>query len=197
MTRIPKENVEALVFIANKSIDITHNEYPYRLWVEWAYEGRPRVYLRDATGCGTVIRKELSPRYTNREMFIWLDGFLQGQEIWEEVRNAEAASSQETMQYPKTISIKQVGWRIVGRVWVDLHGGGHGSTVMHDQYVPLGELTKERLLSCINDNGHGCESISAASIGVFEVYEGDYCTNLRQLDIINNPSRLRFAKRGI
>lgn len=96
---------------------------------------------------------------------------------------------------PKTKEIVQTGWRTCGVATVQLWGGGVGEVEMDETLIPLGQLTKERLLSCVNDGKFGCERIIDAFVEVFEVYDNSvsYYRDTVYLD----ESRCRQGKRGI
>ena len=74
----------------------------------------------------------------------------------------------------KQITLKQIGWIIKGTAYLNLWGGGQGSIEMERKVVPLGQLTRAKLLGAVNDNGFGCESIFKAEIDVYELYEGGH-----------------------
>ena len=98
----------------------------------------------------------------------------------------------------KKITLEQTGWILRGEVDAEGHLGDRGEVEMDAVYVPLEELTIERVHSAINDGGIGVEVIHKAYVDVYELYEDDYdrYARFRTTLVIENP-RHHLVKRGI
>lgn len=72
----------------------------------------------------------------------------------------------------KTLTLKQVGWRITGTAVILLWGGGIATIRMEDAYIrSLAPLTEEQLVQNLNDNGFGVERIYGGEVNIHELYE--------------------------
>lgn len=72
----------------------------------------------------------------------------------------------------KTLTLKQVGWRITGTVVMLLWGGGIATIKMEDTYIrSLAPLTEDQLVQNLNDNGFGCQRIYGGEVHIHELYE--------------------------
>lgn len=69
----------------------------------------------------------------------------------------------------RTITLKQIGYRVEGEAELNLWGGGTGSIAM--QPTDIDELTTENVIRSINDNGFGCESFAGAEVDIYILYE--------------------------
>ncbi len=76
-----------------------------------------------------------------------------------------------------------------------LWGGGEGEIEMNRTFVALGQMTKGRLHSCVNDAGFGCQHILSARVDVWNAFENGYEEFNRSIDIANPEHDL--VKRGI
>lgn len=61
-------------------------------------------------------------------------------------------------------TLTQVGWLCEGEATLQLWGGGTGTIPMKPWRIT--ELTDEKILAGINDNGFGCEAIIEASVEI-------------------------------
>ena len=71
------------------------------------------------------------------------------------------------------ITLNHVGYSIEGEAILNLWGGGQGTIEMKKVRINKDELTVENILSAINDNGFGCESIDFATVDIYALY-GEY-----------------------
>jgi len=86
----------------------------------------------------------------------------------------------------KTITLKQVGWRVKGVSTVKPWGGGKGTIVMDDTFIPLGKLTKGNLHRCINDGRFGVEAILSAECDIYREFEKGF-TEYERTILISKP----------
>ena len=93
----------------------------------------------------------------------------------------------------KIITLEHCGWHISGMAFVNLPGGKWDFVEMNPSFIPLGKLTKNNIVRCINDGNSGWESIDGADVNVKEVYQhskhsGSYLIPRATLEIKNpNP----------
>jgi hypothetical protein len=93
----------------------------------------------------------------------------------------------------KQIQLNQTGWLITGEAEIYLWGGGTCNIEMDKKKID-GELTRKKLLSCVNDGRFGCEAILGAEIHVYELYEGGY-TEYRTTIIADKRYRKQFNQK--
>jgi hypothetical protein len=74
----------------------------------------------------------------------------------------------------KAITLKQTGITVKGIATLHFWGGGEGTIEMQSTFLPIGKVTKDNILRCVNDNGFGCEAIISAEIEIYDQYEGNY-----------------------
>ncbi len=72
-----------------QAVQALRNSTGIPLVVEWAY-GKPRVYVEEGTGV-----RELSPRLSTGELWLWLQGFQEGIERQQRKKNPGAAWHEE------------------------------------------------------------------------------------------------------
>lgn len=96
----------------------------------------------------------------------------------------------------KKIELKQTGYYVSGRSWINLWGGGEGEIEMDGTFIPLDKFSKDNLCSCINDGQFGCESIESADVDVYVQYENGFRVFDRTI-FVTSRHHLRFACRGI
>ena len=85
----------------------------------------------------------------------------------------------------KTITLKFINYRVVGKVEVTLWDGSQGFITMN----PFNVEDIKDIPNHINDGGFGVQTIDKAHVAVYENYQG-YCTNPIELtfetkDLIN------------
>lgn len=95
----------------------------------------------------------------------------------------------------RTVTLKQVGWVLYGTVDVCFWGGGRGRLSQRETQIPLGSLTRDNLIRCINDGGFGVECIVDARVEVDVLYEGGYREYRGSLTVRRPDPRLIY--RGI
>jgi len=93
----------------------------------------------------------------------------------------------------KQITLKQKGWLTAGTANIYLWGGGIANINMDKKLID-GELTRKKLLSCVNDGRFGCEAILEAEIHVYEMYEGGY-TEYRTTILADKRYRKQFNQK--
>jgi hypothetical protein len=71
----------------------------------------------------------------------------------------------------KTKVIKQTGIVIGGEATLNLWGGGQGTIEMNSVFIPLSDISHNRIKEAINDGQFGCESIEGADIDIFIKYD--------------------------
>ena len=73
---------------------------------------------------------------------------------------------------PKEITLRQTGWYLKGTSRIHLWGGGYGNIKMDGRFIPLGQMTRDNFMRCINDGQYGCQDIDSAVVDVYVQYEG-------------------------
>lgn len=96
----------------------------------------------------------------------------------------------------KTVTLKQTGITIGGIAYVTCWDGQEGSIGMNQKFIPLGEITKENILGCVNDGRFGVQSIDRVEIEIFDTYENGYKEFNRIIET-ENPDYQQFYFRGI
>jgi len=71
----------------------------------------------------------------------------------------------------KKMEINQTGFIIAGNAVLNLWGGGKGSILMNQKFLPYEKCTPKNILRCVNDGGFGCESIESAEIEIDIMYD--------------------------
>ena len=74
----------------------------------------------------------------------------------------------------RTVILKQTGYEVSGVATIHLWSGRDTKVEMNKSSVPLGKITKDTLLKCINDGGFGCECILSATVYIWDVFENGY-----------------------
>lgn len=74
----------------------------------------------------------------------------------------------------RQVTLTQTGYKISGEVAVNTWDGNGGTIIMDTTIIPLNQLTKEKLLSCINDGKFGVESINSAKVDIWDVFGEEY-----------------------
>jgi hypothetical protein len=97
----------------------------------------------------------------------------------------------------KTKLIKQTGILISGISQVTLWDGSHGEIDMHTEFLPLGQITKERLLNCVNDGRFGVQSIDSADIEIYTKYDNGSTEFDRTIPAYLPQHVCLFGKKGI
>jgi len=99
----------------------------------------------------------------------------------------------------KKITLEHVGYQIRGTVYVSMWGGGEGEIEMNPVTIPNGKLTKDTLLSSLNDARFGVEGFLGAEVDVYDVYGEGNChfEFNRPISIAARPYRQRLFCRGI
>ena len=87
---------------------------------------------------------------------------------------------------PKTVTLRQRGWIVTGLAQIHFWMGGQGEIVMDEQFVPLGQMTRDNLHRCINDGRFGCESVESAELHIFDAFENGYREFNRTL-VVSQP----------
>ena len=95
-----------------------------------------------------------------------------------------------------SITLKHIGYRITGESLLNLWGGGQGHIGMNFTDI-TGHITKEKLLSCINDNGFGCESVENVEFCIYDLYEHEHTEHNRNIFYSRIRTINKFAFRGI
>ena len=72
----------------------------------------------------------------------------------------------------KTITLKQIGFQVTGMSDLTLWGGQNGCIEM--KAFNVNSIDENELLSNLNDNGFGCQSINGGICDIWELYENDY-----------------------
>lgn len=90
----------------------------------------------------------------------------------------------------KTKTLKQKGWIVAGTAVLHLWGGGTGEIQMNETFVPLGQMSKDNLMRCINDGRFGCMQILSAYVEIYDAYENGYREFNRFLNIDNPDPKL-------
>ncbi len=70
----------------------------------------------------------------------------------------------------KDLTIKFKGYQISGIAHLKLWGGDEGTINMDKCFIPVDELTHNRIKICINDAGFGCEKITSARVDIHKIY---------------------------
>jgi hypothetical protein len=96
----------------------------------------------------------------------------------------------------KTKVLEHTGYEVTGVALLNLWGGGQGRIRMTPTIIPIGSLTKENLLGCINDGQFGCESIASATLMVYDCYGSTHKEHLKTICVDYAPHLLN-AFRGI
>lgn len=95
----------------------------------------------------------------------------------------------------RKITLKQVGWKIKGIATINYWGGGQGKIEM-DSSTIIGNLTKDKLIACINDGQFGCESIDSAEVDIYALYTRGYYELHKTIHISNKQLNKNNVKIG-
>ena len=96
----------------------------------------------------------------------------------------------------KTVTLKHVGYKIEGNAQIELWGGGYGGITM-DSNTIKGNVTKTKILGCINDGQFGCVSIEEAKVDIYDLYENGYTEYNRTITIKGTSARQKYFYNGI
>jgi len=83
----------------------------------------------------------------------------------------------------KMVTLQQTGYYIEGQVNIILWTGDIGELYMDPMVVPLGNMTKENLMKCINDGQYGAQFIDKAELAIYDYYENNYKEFNRYIDV--------------
>jgi len=96
----------------------------------------------------------------------------------------------------KTRTLKQTGIIVGGTATMYLWGGGEADIEMDEVFIPNNKISKDNILSAVNDGRFGCEGIKCAEIEIYDAYENNYREYNRIIYADKFFSKY-FLKRGI
>jgi len=97
----------------------------------------------------------------------------------------------------KTITLKLIGYRVMGTAIINFWGGGQGAADMTPTFIPVNKFSEETVLKSVNDGQFGCESIERAEIEIFEKYERGVLIPFDEITIEGTPENQKFFYRGV
>lgn len=103
----------------------------------------------------------------------------------------------------KTITVELEGHVVSGTAYVTLWGGDKASLKMSEIYIPINtDITKNTIISCINDNRFGVKDFESADITIYEIWSNGTFTFRTEfsVDCTKPANRLipnTYHKRGL
>lgn len=97
----------------------------------------------------------------------------------------------------KTKTLKQIGYTVGGFATITTWDDRSGTIEMTRSFIPLGRMTKTKLLNSVNDGGFGAKSIDRAEINIYDQYEIGFREYNRTINVKHPIHTRLFGKKGI